>query len=93
METRPHSSLSAKKIVIPSRFERRQMAVYSTLNQHSIPSGSFWYVYIIRSRPLLCDCNFAPAAWVGVVRLNEDGERELVRMRWRLIALSWKKPL
>jgi putative SOS response-associated peptidase YedK len=37
--------------------------------------------------------NIAPTTWVDVVRLNEDCERELVRMRWGLIPLWWKKPL
>jgi putative SOS response-associated peptidase YedK len=26
--------------------------------------------------------NIAPTTWIDVVRLDEDGERELVRMRW-----------
>lgn len=37
--------------------------------------------------------NIAPTTWVDVARLTEDGERELVRMRWGLIPAWWKKPL
>lgn len=37
--------------------------------------------------------NIAPTTWVDVVRATEDGERELVRMRWGLVPAWWKKPL
>jgi len=37
--------------------------------------------------------NIAPTTWVDVVRLTEDEERELIRMRWGLIPAWWKKPL
>lgn len=37
--------------------------------------------------------NIAPTTWVDVVRPTEDGERELVRMRWGLVPTWWKKPL
>ncbi|WP_428535531.1 SOS response-associated peptidase [Rhodopila sp.] len=37
--------------------------------------------------------NIAPTTPVDVVRLDRDGKRELVSMRWGLIPFFWTKPL
>lgn len=37
--------------------------------------------------------NIAPTTDVDVVRLDVEGRRELVRMRWGLVPFFWKKPL
>jgi len=37
--------------------------------------------------------NVAPTTLVDVVRLNSQGQRELVKMRWGLIPYWWKKQL
>jgi putative SOS response-associated peptidase YedK len=37
--------------------------------------------------------NIAPTTSVDVVRLNPEGQRELVSMRWGLVPFFWKKPL
>jgi len=37
--------------------------------------------------------NIEPTTWIDVVRLNEEGQRELVSMRWGLIPVWWRKPL
>ena len=35
--------------------------------------------------------NIAPTTTIDVIRLNQDGKRELVPMRWGLIPGWWKK--
>ena len=37
--------------------------------------------------------NIAPTTQVDVVRLDAEGQRELVSMRWGLVPFFWKKPL
>ena len=37
--------------------------------------------------------NIAPTTWIDVVRLNKEGQRELISMRWGLIPVWWKKSL
>jgi len=37
--------------------------------------------------------NIAPTTVVDVVRLDQDGRRELVAMRWGLVPFFWKKTL
>ena len=37
--------------------------------------------------------NIAPTTTIDVVRLGQDDERELVRMRWGLVPGWWSKPL
>ena len=37
--------------------------------------------------------NIAPTTTIDVVRLNQQDERELVRMRWGLVPGWWSKPL
>jgi putative SOS response-associated peptidase YedK len=37
--------------------------------------------------------NIAPTTSIDVVRLNAEGRREMVSMRWGLIPAWWKKPL
>lgn len=37
--------------------------------------------------------NIAPTTQVDAVRLNAEGQRELVPMRWGLVPFFWKKPL
>ena len=37
--------------------------------------------------------NIAPTTMIDVVRLNAEGHRELVSMRWGLVPFFWKKPL
>jgi putative SOS response-associated peptidase YedK len=37
--------------------------------------------------------NIAPTANVDVVRLDKEGKRELVSMRWGLVPFFWKKSL
>ena len=37
--------------------------------------------------------NIAPTTTIDVVRLDAEGRRELVRMRWGLVPFFWSKPL
>jgi putative SOS response-associated peptidase YedK len=37
--------------------------------------------------------NIAPTTIIDVVRLDAEGRRELVRMRWGLVPFFWSKPL
>jgi putative SOS response-associated peptidase YedK len=37
--------------------------------------------------------NISPTTTIDVVRLNHEGKRELVSMRWGLIPFFWKKTL
>ena len=37
--------------------------------------------------------NIAPTTTIDVVRLDAEGNRELVSMRWGLVPFFWKKPL
>ncbi len=37
--------------------------------------------------------NIAPTTTIDVVRLDAEGHRELVSMRWGLVPFFWKKPL
>jgi putative SOS response-associated peptidase YedK len=37
--------------------------------------------------------NIAPTTMIDVVRLNAEGKRKLVSMRWGLVPFFWKKSL
>ena len=37
--------------------------------------------------------NIPPTTWIDVARLNEEGQRALISMRWGLIPVWYKKPL